>query len=442
MAGILIFLDLNHTVGKFYLRNGKIYPIHYLCLMYESFISPFIKDALQNIPVILISGARQTGKSTLCRQLMGKEVFMGKLATLDDPTTLSAVQTDPLGFLLSRNKNLIIEEVQRAPEIFLSIKKLTGEDRKNRRYILTGSSEVMTLLALSDSLAGRIEMRHLLPLSQEEINGKSSGFLDILISLDRKFPDKACSREQLVQKMIIGGYPEVLNRDTEIRRDKWFDSYITAILQKDIKDLSNIEGLTQLLNILQLLVIRAGSTINFSDIARLSGIKNTTLQRYIALLEQVFLINKIQAWTPNAEGEYVKSPKIYINDSGLLCFLRGEGPHLLEGRTTTGLVLENFISMEIVKQISWSTGYLKPYHFCTHKGAEVDIVLEDKYRNLYGIEVKSKASVGEKDFMGLKQLAALAGKKFKKGILLYTGNQTIGVFGDGNLQAVPVSSIW
>jgi len=410
--------------------------------MYERFINPFIKDALDDTPVILISGARQTGKSTLCRQLIEKEIFKGKSVTLDDPTTLAAVQSDPLGFLQSQDKHLIIDEVQRAPELFLSIKKLVDEDRTHRRFILTGSSEVMTLPQVSDSLAGRIEIHHLWPLSQEEIKGKKSSFLDILIDPNGRFPDKECPWEMLVQNMIIGGYPEVLKRDTEIRRGKWFASYITAILQKDIKDLSNIEGLPQLPNILQLLAIRAGSTINFSDISRLSGVKNTTLQRYTALLEQVFLINKIAAWTPNADGKYVKSPKIYINDSGLLCYLRGEGWELLDDRTTAGLILENFVSMEIVKQITWSPTYLKPYHFSTHKGAEVDIILEDKYRNLYAIEVKSKASVNEKDFRGLKQFAALAGHRFKKGILLYTGNQTIGGFGDGSLQAVPISSIW
>lgn len=263
--------------------------------MYERFISPFIKDALGDTPVILISGARQIGKNTLCKQLVEKEIFIGKSVMLDDPTTLAAVQTGPLGYLLSQDKHLIIDEVQRAPEIFLSIKKLVDEDRENRRFILTGSSEVMTLPAMSDSLAGRIEMHHLWPLSQEEINGKKSGFLDILLSPDGKLPDKDCSWKQLVHNMIIGGYQEALKRDTEIRRDKWFASYITAILQKDIKDLSNIEGHTQLFNILQLLAIRAGSTTNFSDIARISGIKNTTLQRYIALLGQVFLINKIPA---------------------------------------------------------------------------------------------------------------------------------------------------
>ncbi|AYD47789.1 ATP-binding protein [Arachidicoccus soli] len=410
--------------------------------MYERFINPFIKDALKDTPVILISGARQTGKSTLCKQLIEKGIFTGTAVTLDDPTTLAAAKTDPLGFLLSQNKHLIIDEVQRAPEIFLSIKKLVDEDRMQRRYILTGSSEVMALPTLSDSLAGRIEMHHLWPLSQGEIKGAKSNFLDILISENGRFSNTDCSWEALVENMLIGGYPEVLERETEIRRDKWFSSYITAILQKDIKDLANIEGLTQLPNVLQLIAIRAGSTINLSDIARLSGIKNTTLQRYMALLEQVFLINKIPAWTPNAEGKYVKSPKIYINDSGLLSYLRGEGKRLLEDRTTAGLILENFVSMEIIKQITWSDTYLKPYHFSTHKGAEVDIVLEDKYRNLYAIEVKSKASVNEKDFRGLKHFAALTGPKFKKGIVLYSGNQTIGGFGGKNLQAVPISSLW
>lgn len=410
--------------------------------MYERFISPFIIDALKDTPVILISGARQTGKSTLCKQLIEKGIFTGTAVTLDDPTTLAAAKTDSLGFLLSQNKHLIIDEVQRAPEIFLSIKKLVDEDRMQRRYILTGSSEVMALPTLSDSLAGRIEMHHLWPLSQGEIKGAKSNFLDILISENGRFPNTDCSWEELIEKMLIGGYPEVLERETEIRRDKWFSSYITAILQKDIKDLANIEGLTQLPNVLQLIAIRAGSTINLSDIARLSGIKNTTLQRYMALLEQVFLINKIPAWTPNAEGKYVKSPKIYINDSGLLSYLRGEGKRLLEDRTTAGLILENFVSMEIIKQITWSDTYLKPYHFSTHKGAEVDIVLEDEYRNLYAIEVKSKASVNEKDFRGLKHFAALTGPKFKKGIVLYSGNQTIGGFGGKNLQAVPISSLW
>ena len=232
-----------------------------------------------------------------------------------------------------------------------------------------------------------------------------------------------------------------MQRRTEARREKWFASYLNAVLQKDIRGLANIEGLTQIPNILQLIATRVGSTINMSDIARLSGIKNTTLQRYVALLEHVFLIVKIPAWTPNAEGQFVKSPKIYLSDTGLLCHLSGENADSLsDNRSTAGRFLENFVLMEVIKQLSWSDEYLKPYHFSVHKGAEVDLVLENRRKHLFGIEIKATASLSEQDFKGLKSLAHLAADKFQKGIVLYTGEQVL-AFGK-NLYAVPLSNLW
>lgn len=410
--------------------------------MFTRFANQPIADALKDTPVVLITGARQTGKSTLCRQLVKDGIFKGESVTLDDPTTLAAALTDPLGFLLDLGKHVIIDEVQRAPELFLSIKKLIDEDRKGRRIILTGSADVMMLPKVADSLAGRIEIHHLWPLAQSEIHGKPSGFLKTLVSKDAHFPSRKSNWEQIIQIIKTGGYPEAVQRESEARRAKWFESYILAVLQKDIRDLANIEGLTQLPNILQLIATRVGSTINLSDIARLSGVKNTTLQRYTALLEQVFLILRIPAWTPNAEGQFVKSPKIVLNDTGLLCYLRGEGESLIENRTTAGSFLENFVVMEIIKQLGWFDDFLKPYHFSIHKGAEVDLVLENRKKQLYGIEIKSTATVRESDFRGLKRLAELAGDRFQKGIVLYTGEQTLGGFGGKNLHAVPVSALW
>lgn len=410
--------------------------------MFTRFANQPIVDALKDTPVVLITGARQTGKSTLCRQLVKDGIFEGESVTLDDPTTLAAALADPLGFLLNLGKHVIIDEVQRAPELFLSIKKLVDEDRKGRRIILTGSADVMMLPKVADSLAGRIEIHHLWPLSQSEIHGRASGFLKTLVSRDAQFPSWKSNWEQIIQIIKTGGYPEVVQRESEARRAKWFESYIVAVLQKDIRELANIEGLTQLPNILQLIATRVGSTINLSDIARLSGVKNTTLQRYMALLEQVFLILKIPAWTPNAEGQFVKSPKIILNDTGLLCHLRGEGESLIENRTTAGSFLENFVVMEIIKQLGWFDDFLKPYHFSIHKGAEVDLVLENRKKQLYGIEIKSTATVRESDFRGLKRLAELAGDRFQKGIVLYTGEQTLGGFGGKNLHAVPVTALW
>ena len=410
--------------------------------MFNRFVSKSISDALKDTPVILIMGARQTGKSTLCGQLMEEGVFNGQLVTMDDPATLTAGSADPLGFLQGLDKHVIIDEAQRAPELFLNIKKIIDEDRKGRRIILTGSSDVMRLPKVADSLAGRMEIHHLWPLSQSEIRGKPSNFLKTLVSKDTPFPNKNINWKQIIQIIKTGGYPEVVRRETESRREKWFESYMVAILQKDIRELTNIEGLTQIPNVLHLIATRVGSTINLSDIARLSGIKNTTLQRYMALLEQVFLILKIPAWTPNSEGQFVKSPKIILNDTGLLCHLRGEGDSLFENRTTAGGFLENFVVMEIIKQLSWSEEILKTYHFSIHKGAEVDLVLENRKKQLYGIEIKSTSIIRENDFKGLKRLAEIAGERFQKGVVLYTGDQVLGGFGGDNLHAVPVSALW
>lgn len=410
--------------------------------MYQRYIVKPIIEALKDTPVILINGARQTGKSTLCRQLVEAGSFDGQIMTMDDPTTLAAAQADPLGFLQDLSPHVIIDEVQRAPELFLSIKKLVDDNRKGRRLILTGSADVMTLPQVADSLAGRIEIHDLWPLSQAEIRGKKSNFLDTLIAADGRFQSHKNNWKDMIEAIRAGGYPEALQRETEGRKAKWFESYIDAVLQKDIKDLANIEGLTQLPNILQLIATRVGSTINLSDIARLSGVKNTTLQRYMALLEHVFLILKIPAWTPNIEGQFVKSPKIVLNDTGLLCHLRGESVDSLMGnRTTAGAFLENFIVMEIIKLLSWSDLFLKAYHFSIHRGAEVDLVLEDRKKQLYGIEIKSTASVDQNDFKGLKRLAEVAGKKFQRGIVLYGGEHMVGGFGE-NLQAVPLSAVW
>lgn len=409
--------------------------------MYHRFITASIVEALKDTPVIILNGARQTGKSTLCQQFLDQRVVKAQLVTFDDPTNLAAAQHDPLGFLKDLSKHVMLDEVQRVPELFLSIKKLIDEDRESRRYILTGSADVMTLPKVADSLAGRIEINNLWPLSQGEILGNQSDFLEVLTSQDRKFQSSQTSWKEVLQSILVGGYPEAVARKSDARRSKWFESYMISVLQKDIRDLANIEGLNQIPNVLQLLSVRVGSTLNMSDIARLSGIKNTTLQRYMALLEHVFLLVKIPAWTPNMEGQFVKSPKIYLNDTGLLSHLRGEDiDGLSANRSGVGALLENYVIMEIIKQLSWSNQYLKLYHFSMHKGGEVDLVLENRQKQMFCIEVKSAASLKEKDFKGLKRLSELAGSRFQKGIVLYSGDEVVG-FGD-NLYAVPISTLW
>jgi len=330
--------------------------------MYRRNITDSIIEALSDTPVILINGARQTGKSTLCNTLLNNESFAetlplslpisfrGQYVTMDDPATLLAAQKDPLGFLQDLGKHVILDEVQRAPELFLPIKKLVDEDRKGRRIILTGSADVMMLPRVGDSLAGRIEIHNLWPLSQDEIEGTQSNFLHTLLDTDKKFKSSKTSWKNIAERMRIGGYPESLERSSTSRRNKWFADYMTAILQKDIRELANIEGLTEIPNVLKLIATRVGRTINMSDISRLSGIKNTTLKRYVTLLEHIFLIVKIPAWTKNTEGQFVKSPKVYLNDTGLLNHLIGlEDESFLEQRSNAGAYLENFITSAYIE---------------------------------------------------------------------------------------------
>lgn len=410
--------------------------------MKRRFLTKAIEEAIADTSVNLIVGPRQVGKSTLCEQLIENGLFKAQMVTMDDPVILAGAQNDPLGFLKNLDKHVIIDEVQRVPELLLSIKKLVDEDRKGMRFLLTGSANVMLLPKVADSLAGRIEIHQLWPMAQPELNEKPSGFLSALLNENLQFNPEKINWEGLIQTIVAGGFPEAVARPVESRRKKWFASYIKSILQKDVKELANIEGLADLPKVLHLIATRTGSRINFSEIGRLADIKTPTLHRYLALLENIFLIVKVPAWTPNEEGQYVKSPKVYINDTGLLTYLRGETAEtLLSNRTILGSFLENFVVMEILKQITWHETEIKPYHFSIHKGAEVDLVLEDEKKQLYGIEIKSKASIDLNDFKGLKKLADTAGKKFKRGIVLYSGDHVVGGFGE-NLQAVPITALW
>jgi uncharacterized protein len=409
--------------------------------MYKRHIQDLVISALQDTPVIVINGARQTGKSTFCLQLIKDGLFNAQYITFDDPTALSAAQSDTGAFIEGLDQHVVLDEVQRVPALLLTIKNFVDQDRKKRRFILTGSADVMTLPKISESLAGRIEIHDLWPLSKSELEGHQSSFLKTLVSEKAGFKPSKTPWDEIVKMLGLGGYPEVVKRTSEARREKWFQSYINSILQKDIRELANIEGLNEIPNVLELIAGRVGGILNLSDISRVAGIPNTTLQRYYALLQHVFLIVHLPAWTPNLEGRVIKAPKVFINDTGLLCYLRGESADsFLKNRTGAGSIFENFAVMEVIKQLSWSDISLNPYHFRTHKGHEVDIVLENRKKQLYGIEVKTASSVDKNDFKGLEYLQDLKPKNFVKGIVLYTGDQVI-KFAD-KLYAVPVSALW
>jgi predicted AAA+ superfamily ATPase len=405
-------------------------------------ISTAFNAALDDNPVVLLIGARQVGKSTLVQLIAGEERGAQYL-TLDDPTILAAAHGNPKGFVEGLTRPVILDEIQRAPALLPPIKQLVDRRRTPGGFILTGSANVLTLPSVSESLAGRMEVLTLHPLSQGEIVGRREGFIDALFAKEFKPPPKLPleDRAALFARMTTGGYPEAVTRKSDARRRAWFRSYVTTILQRDIRDLANIEALLDLPRLLALLAARAGGLLNFSEVSRSSGFPQTTLKRYFGLLETIFLVQLLPAWSSGLKKRLVKSPKLFIGDSGLLSYLQGLNWERLKlDPTLSGALAENFVVSELTRQAGWSKASVSLFHFRTQTDQEVDIVLENDAGRVVGLEVKASSSVGANDFKGLRTLSEIAGKKFHRGVVLYAGNESV-PFGK-ELYALPIQTLW
>jgi len=407
-------------------------------MFYRRNISSNLKDALNRSPVVFLTGGRQTGKSTLIKEVCGEEYTY---VSLDDLRFLAQAKYDPIGFLAGLPKPLILDEVQRVPEIFLAIKQDVDNNRVNGRYALTGSANPLLIPQVSDSLAGRMEILQLFPLSQGELNNHDERFIDHIFQETVSFKKiSAIDRDTLLQKMIIGGYPLVQNR-RERDRDAWFESYIMTLLQRDVKDLANIEGITQLPDLLKLLAARTSGLLNNAELSRTSGIAATTLHRYVTLLEILFLVYFQPAWSANLARRLVKSPKTYLIDTGLLAFENGmQVQRLKSDGTLLGALIENFVVSELRKQMTWNELRVGLYHYRTQANIEVDIILENKAGQIVAIEVKASESIRPDDSNGLRQLREDLGAKFVRGIILYTGSEIVPI--NEQITALPISYLW
>jgi predicted AAA+ superfamily ATPase len=362
--------------------------------------------------------------------------------TLDEAAVLAPARADPDAFVAGLPKRVILDEVQRVPELFRAIKLSVDRDRSPGRFVLTGSANALILPGISESLAGRMEVLTLWPFSQGEREGTKEGFVDACFAPE--FSPGACTGADwtvLTQRITAGGFPEACVRLSATRRDAWFSSYITTILERDVRDISNVQGLHDLPRLLRLTATRASGLLNLANFSRDAALPQTTLQRYWALLEATFLVHTLPAWSANLGTRLVKAPKVFLNDTGLLCSLLGlDAGRLQSDDLMAGAVLEAFVVQEITRQSSWSMTRPRLFHFRTHTQQEADLVLEDASGRLVGIEVKKTASPSAADFKGLKVLQAATGKKFLRGIVLYTGTSSV-VFGH-DLHAVPISALW
>lgn len=405
--------------------------------MFGRFVERRADEALSDTPVVLIIGPRRAGKTTLVKKMGTSE---RTYITLDDQTVLEAARNDPVGFIRGLDQ-AIIDEVQRAPDLLLAIKKSVDEDYRPGRFLLTGSANVLTLPKVADSLAGRMETIQMLPLARAEIAGNSPSFLEGLFEGKLKNQPNAVVGDDLVQLVLLGGFPEALSRESERRRQDWARSYLTSILTRDLRDIADVEKLTELPKFVRLLAEHSGQLVNYSQFGASINVSHKTGQRYVGLLEQVFLITTVQPWFTNALKRMVKTPKLHFIDSGLLATIRGLTLDRVKAdRGMFGALLESFVFSEVQKLMTASDLRVAAHHFRDRDGREVDVVLERDDGMIVGIEVKASATVKTGDFSGLKALAEAAGDRFAYGVVLYDSTDIV-PFGD-RLAAAPLSCLW
>jgi hypothetical protein len=396
-----------------------------------------IAEAMTDTPVVLLAGPRQAGKTTLVRQVAEGAL---RYLTLDDELTLLSAREDPVGMIRSLDR-AVIDEIQRAPQLLLTIKKSIDEDRRPGRFLLTGSANLMTLPTVADSLARRMETLSLLPLSQSEIEGQSTNWLDSVFAGRMPQPGSSARAGDLAGRVLRGGYPEAMSRSTAKRRTAWARQYIDAIIQRDVRDVSGIEKLDQLPRFLRALAQTAGQMCNYTQLGGQAGLDGKTASRYVGVFEQMYLLKRVDVWARNRLNRVVKAPKLQFIDSGLLATLLDlTADEVEKDRTRFGNVLETFVFGELLKHTTTADG---DYHLMYYRDAdkvEVDVVIENAANQLVGVEIKAAATVRESDLRGLRKLAGLAGDSFKMGVLLYDGDETMPL-GDG-IWAAPLSTLW
>ncbi len=407
-------------------------------------LSQKILFSLKGNPVVFVNGPRQCGKSTLVQKLAEKE-FPAEYASFDSITQMAAAAASPHSFLTNRQGALIIDEVQMVPELFRELKMVVDEIRMqdkancNGRFLLTGSANIMALPKFSDPLVGRMSVKTLLPFSASEVFGGNGDFLESLLAKD--FSNFKLNKYSLIDAIRHASFPDISGKPFVERAD-WFDGYLTTILQRDVRMLSELEKIAQLPNMLRILANRAGGLMNDAEIARDLGLNPVTSKSYRSVLQAMFLCFDVRPWYRNIGKRLVKSPKGYLVDTLLLCHLLDWQLENLQEKQPQlyGHVVENFVATELSKLLSFSEVRAQLMHFRTSDGKEIDFILEQADGKLAAIEVKASDRVSGSDFNGLQVLKKAASKDFQCGIVLYNGKEVV-PFGD-DLFAVPIQALW
>lgn len=397
-----------------------------------------LKIALSDTPVVCILGARQCGKKTLAQQFDNQRTYIN----FDDNAILTAAKQDPTGFIEGLPEKVILDEIQRIPELMPAIKASVDRQRTPGRFLLTGSANLLLLPRVQESLAGRMEVLNLQPLTEQEKYEIPNSFLARLLDkpLKARIISEQAGIDGVADAVCRGGYPEA-NARSETRSRQWHTQYLEAIIQRDVKDIANIRDEDELLRVTQVLAFRTGTLLNVSSLSNELDISRATIDKYLSVLERLFLVKRLPAWHKNQVKRLIKAPKIHWVDSGLASTLNSVKPSdWYDHKVNFGVLLESFVVQQIIAQSGWLEESPRFSHYRDKDQVDVDLVIEQG-RKIWGVEVKKAASIQAKDGLGLSRLAAQSGDQFQGGVLFYCGNNCLPL-AEKNCFAVPISWLW
>ena len=404
-------------------------------------IRPRVRELLSQSRAVAVLGARQVGKSTLLQDLAATD-FPATVLTLDDDVTRRAAAADPTEFVARLDTPVAIDEIQRVPDLLLAIKQRLDRDDTRGQFLLTGSANILALPSVKDALPGRVDYVNLWPFSAAEMANSGVGnFVDRV--LDGEPPDieaGTVGRAPYAERILRGGYPEAQVRGLR-SLGSFFSSYLTSIIERDLGDVASLRAPDSVERLLHVIAARTGGLTSFQGMGRDLGLDKNTVHSYTRALENLFLVHSLKPWQVNLGSRQIKSPKLYVVDSGLLCRLfKANQQRIEEDGAVAGAVFESYVTMELLRLAEVSAAEASLFHFRDKLGREVDVVLESASGEIAGVEVKAGATVSYDDLGGLRRLRDNLGARFKCGVVLYTGERTL-PFGD-RMWVVPLAALW
>ena len=390
-----------------------------------------LQEALAVFPVVLLCGARQVGKSTLVLSLCEHYI------TLDDITQLDGARADPKRFIQDLPRPIVIDEIQKAPELLPAIKEEVDRKRKNGDFLLTGSANLLGYKKVTESLAGRMGVMELLPLSCREMaNRADANLVDDLFSAEWPNNKTSQSSNLLLDSLLQGGYPELQRIHTQRGRNLWFSSYVSTYIERDVRDIGELRHIDRFIHLLNILAPRSATLLNKAELSRTAGIEQKTLTNYLSLLEMVFQIKRIQPYSTNLGKRFVKSPKLFFTDSGVLCHLLGlNSKETLRNSSHYGAILETFVFTELLKAVQYSESPTRLWHYRTSDQHEIDLLIE-RDGKVIPVEIKAAKTVRKKDFKHIEDLQS-RNSTVKNGVIFYQGEQLV-PFGKNYAMPIPM----